>query len=317
MRMVGHGVDQHLVPAHVRGLSGDFRRNLVPHHHVMALGIRLGDHGEELARAALRQPEGEAHEALDPWTGKHGDVRCGLQRRALVDAPADAGVFALRILAQDHPVEFLARHKAQGRGDVRQHPLRPHVGALVKWLTDGEAQTPERDAVRDVRVACRAEQDGIVAGDLSTAVLRHHAAVPLEVLVAPIEAVDLEAEAALACGERLEHPRCRPKRLRCRCYHPGSRRACRFSFSVSPRTGGIWHRIDAACTSRGTQLAARAGSNGRMATRPTYSRLPMNMWIAAMSTGETSSGRPNSSGTRRRARRLVFISAMFSAWLPR
>src|ERR1051326_4566311 len=51
----------------------------------------------------------------------------------------------------------------------------------------------------------RAEQDGVVALDLVAAVLRHHAAVLLVVLAAPVEAIDLEAEAAVALGQRLEH----------------------------------------------------------------------------------------------------------------
>ena len=41
--------------------------------------------------------------------------------------------------------------------------------------------------------------------DPVAAVLRHHAAVLLVVLAAPVEAVDLEPETAVARGQRLQH----------------------------------------------------------------------------------------------------------------
>jgi hypothetical protein len=40
-----------LSPGHVRVLLGDLGRDLVPHHHRMALRIALGNHGEQLAQA--------------------------------------------------------------------------------------------------------------------------------------------------------------------------------------------------------------------------------------------------------------------------
>jgi hypothetical protein len=49
----------------------------------------------------------------------------------------------------------------------------------------------------------RAEQDRVVIADETAAVLRHHAAVFLVVLAAPVKMVDLELEAALAFGQRL------------------------------------------------------------------------------------------------------------------
>src|SRR5690348_7275745 len=51
----------------------------------------------------------------------------------------------------------------------------------------------------------RAEQDGVVAADQAAAILRHHAAVFLVVLAAPVEMIDLELEAPLALGQRLQH----------------------------------------------------------------------------------------------------------------
>ena len=116
--------------------------DLVPHHHGMALRVRLGDHGQELARPRLRQPEGEAHDALDAGAGEHRDVGGRFQRRALVHAAADAGVLALGVLAHDHPVELAAVDVAQRRGDAGQHAGRPHIGVLVEGLADRPGAGP-------------------------------------------------------------------------------------------------------------------------------------------------------------------------------
>ena len=59
----GHGVDQHLVPGDVGKFLRDLGGDLVPHHHAVALRVRLGDHRQQLARPRLRQLEGEAHDA--------------------------------------------------------------------------------------------------------------------------------------------------------------------------------------------------------------------------------------------------------------
>jgi hypothetical protein len=63
---------------------------------------------------------------------------------------------------------------------------------------------PERDVVRHVRHPDGAEEDGVVIADEIAAVLRHHQAVALVVIRAPIEMVEGEAEAAVAGGERLQ-----------------------------------------------------------------------------------------------------------------
>src|SRR5688500_13459433 len=54
-------------------------------------------------------------------------------------------------------------------------------------------------------MARRAEQDGIVLPDQVAAVRRHHAAVLLVILAAPVEVIDLEGEAAVTLGKRLQH----------------------------------------------------------------------------------------------------------------
>ena len=64
-----HGVDQHLVPGHVRELLRDLGGDLVPHHHGVALRVRLRHDREQLARTRLGQLEREPHDALHAGRG--------------------------------------------------------------------------------------------------------------------------------------------------------------------------------------------------------------------------------------------------------
>ena len=129
----------------------------------------------------------------------------------LVDPAADAGILALRVLAHDHPVELRPGDVAQRAGDARQDPGRTHIGVLVEGLADREAQAPERDVVRHVRRADRAEEDRVVVLDLLAPVRGHHHAVLLVVVRAPVEVVELEFERCRSCSARARGPRCRPR----------------------------------------------------------------------------------------------------------
>ncbi len=190
------GVHEFLVPGDVRKLPGDLQRDLVPHHHRMALRVALGDHGQQLAGARLRQLEREAHDALDADAGHHRHVGRGLDRVALVDAAADAGVLAFGVLAHDDPVQVLGLAALQRAVDAGQDARRAHIGVLVEALADLQAQAPQRDVIGNVRVAGRAEQDRVLVAQRVQAVLRHHDAVLAEVVAAPVEVLELEAEGA-------------------------------------------------------------------------------------------------------------------------
>ena len=58
--------------------------------------------------------------------------------------------------------------------------------------------------VCNIGVTGGAEQNGVVAPDQVTAILRHHAAVRLIVRSAPVEMVEPEREPAIAPGKRVE-----------------------------------------------------------------------------------------------------------------
>ena len=65
-------------------------------------------------------------------------------------ASALAGVFAFGVLADYDPVEGSAGAVAQGRCDAAQDAGGAHIGVLLEWLAEGEAETPEGDVVGDI-----------------------------------------------------------------------------------------------------------------------------------------------------------------------
>ena len=195
----------------------DLQRDLVPHHHRVALRVALGDDGQQLARTRLRQLEREAHDAFDAGAGHHRHVGGGLDRMALVHAAADAGVFAFGVLAHDDPVQVVRAAALQRAVDAGQDARRAHVGVLVEALADLQAQAPQRDVVGDVRVAGGAEQDRVLVAQRVQAVVRHHHAVLAEVVAAPVEVLELEAEGAARRRRALPALAGRRARLPCRC----------------------------------------------------------------------------------------------------
>ncbi|MNS96901.1 hypothetical protein D3C72_1312190 [compost metagenome] len=190
----GGGIDQFLVPGHVREVLCDFHGHLVPHHHGVALGVGLGDHGQQLARTRLRQLEGVAQDALHAHAGHHRHIGGCLDRVALVHAAAHARILAFRVLAHDHPVQVFRGAALERCVDARQDARRTHVGVLVEALADLQAQAPQRDVVGNLVVAGRAEQDRILVAQRVQAVGGHHHAVLAVVVAAPVKVFELEAE---------------------------------------------------------------------------------------------------------------------------
>ena len=99
----------------------------------------------------------------------------------------------------------LAVDLAQGAGDPGQDAGRADVGVLVERLADREPQAPQRDVVGHVRGAHGAEVERVEAAQLLVPAGRHHDAVLLVVVRAPVEVGDVELEAAVALGAGLEH----------------------------------------------------------------------------------------------------------------
>ncbi len=173
--------------------------------------LRLRDDRQlACAAASCASSNAKRMHALDADARHDRHVGRGLDRMALVHAAADAGVFAFGVLADDDPVEVVRPAALQRRVDAGQDARRPHVRVLVEALADLQPQAPQRDVVRDVGIAGRAEQDRVHVADRVEAVGRHHHAVLAVVVAAPVEVVELEAERAVAVARAPRARRGRP-----------------------------------------------------------------------------------------------------------
>ncbi len=172
----------------------------------MALGVGLGDDGEVLARPGAGQFEGEAHDPRDAVPGEHGDFGADFFRLAAMGAPADAGIFALAVLAHDHPVEITRPDIGERTGQAREDARRPDIGILVEALADLQAQPPERYVVGNRGIADRAEKDGVEFAKSVEAVVGHHPAGLAIVVGAPGKVGRHDPEIAGPPRQRLEHP---------------------------------------------------------------------------------------------------------------
>ena len=233
----GHGVDQLLVGRDARKLGRGLGKHLVPQHHAVALRVGLGHQRQVPPGPALRQGEGEAHDPPAAGPREHRGLDADLLGQAAMHAPAGAGVLALRVLAHHDPVELARRDVAQRTRHARQQARRPDVGVLVEALADRQAQAPQRDVVRDVGGADRAEIDRIEAAQLVEPVVRHHPAMGAIVSRAPVEALQLDLEPGLARRERAEHLGRRPRSPPGRCRRPATRRYDGWSMRFLPFRG--------------------------------------------------------------------------------
>ena len=171
----------------------------------MPLGVRFRHHRQQAARPAGREGKGVAHDPLDADAGEDGDLGRHFLRVAAMGAAALAGIFALAVFPHDHPVECTRCAIPQWRAQAGQHARRPHIGVLVEALADGEPQAPERDVVRHRRVTHRAEEDRVHVPDLVEPIGRHHQPGAAVVVRTPVEIGHVEAEAALALRQCLQH----------------------------------------------------------------------------------------------------------------
>ena len=205
----GHGVDQLLVGRHLRELPRQLGEGLVPQHHAVTLGVRLGDQREPAPRPRARQCEGKAHDPGAAGAGEHGELGADLLGQAAMHPAPGAGVFALGVLAHDDPVEVAGPDPTQRAGYAGQQPRRAHVGVLIEPLADRETEAPERDVVRNIGRADRAEINGIERAQPIEAVRGHHATVPAMVFRAPVECLSPRGAARASAPAMPPAPRAR------------------------------------------------------------------------------------------------------------
>ena len=134
------------------------RDDLVPEHHGVVEGVRLGA-GDELLLALHRQVEGVADDALGALAGEERGLGHDLIGGARADPAADAAVLALGVLADRDEVDVRGGPIAQRARDARQQLGRPQVDVQVERLADRQQHGPQGHVVRDAGEADGAQED--------------------------------------------------------------------------------------------------------------------------------------------------------------
>src|ERR1700677_4872157 len=121
----------------------------------------------------------------------------------LMHATAHARVLTLSVLAHNDPVEVFGLAALERRVDAGKNARRAHVGVLVEPLANLQPQTPQRDVVRDMRVAGGAEQNRVLGAQSIESVVGHHRPMWAKLVPAPVEVFEFEAKTA--SGERFQN----------------------------------------------------------------------------------------------------------------
>ena len=170
----------------------------------MALRVGLGDDGQQLARPGLGQLEREAHDAGHAGARHDRHVGGDLFRQSLVHAAADAGILAFRVLAHDDPVEF--RTGTLRSGLVM--PGRMRVGrTLAYWSNGWQIASRRPQSVMWSGMSGAPTEPNKMASNflILGAVGRHHDAVLLVVVRAPVEILEVQREFTVALGAGLQN----------------------------------------------------------------------------------------------------------------
>ena len=201
------------------------REAFVPVRHGEGDAVRLGGRCQVLLRPRARQFEGVFQDAVHAVAGEHALLADELALGALEHAPADRGVLALGVLAHHIEVDVGLGAAGERRAHAGHQLARAQVHVLVEAAADRDQQAPQRDMVRHVGPAHRAEQDRVRLRQLLHAVGRHHRAGLLVGLARPVVVRELEAEAE-AARRRRRAPSAPPARSPCRCRRRGPPRSC-------------------------------------------------------------------------------------------
>ena len=147
--------------------------------------VALVHQGQPTARplgSALQGVPGhpaDAERGVDALLGGH------LGRRALAHDAAGLDVGALGALPDDQHVDRLVPDVGQRRGDARIQPDRPEVDVLVELEPQAQQQAALQQPARHAGIAHRAEQDGVVRGELAEHGVGQHLARPVDTAPSP------------------------------------------------------------------------------------------------------------------------------------
>src|SRR3546814_19956354 len=113
---------------------------------------------------------------------------------ALVYASTYARVFAFRVFTHDDPYKVVDGAALERCVDAGKNAGGTHIGVLIEALTDFQAQAPQRDVIGDIRIARRAEKNGVFVAQDVQPVFRHNDPVLAAVITDPNENFDIESK---------------------------------------------------------------------------------------------------------------------------
>ena len=154
-----------------------------------------------LALAFAGQFKSKLHDAISAAPRKHRLLGGEFVFSAAIHAPADRGIFALAVFAHDPKINITDLAISQRTFDARHQTHRAQVHVLIEITTERNQQTPEGNMIGyGRRPAGRAEKNRIMLAHLIKAVLRHHAAMFLIVVAAPVIFIKLQCKTKFARG---------------------------------------------------------------------------------------------------------------------
>ncbi len=221
-------------------------RDLVPHHHRVALRVRLRDDGELASAAATARARTRSGSRARRRRASSSTRRS----RPRSDGPGARARRRRRI----RPRSSRGRSPSRGRPAPQRFsgasmPGRIRVGrTLAYWSKPWQIFRRRPHSVTwsgMSRIAGRAEQDRVDVADRVEAVGRHHHAVRAVVVAAPVEVDEVERErrpSADGARPAPRAPRGRRGSLPCRCRRRESSRCGRSSWPSSSGTAAIVHR---------------------------------------------------------------------------
>jgi hypothetical protein len=168
--------------------------------------VRLGDERERLLGAVPlpRVLEGPADAPLAALAGVDRLLHGHLVGRALLQVSAHAAVEVLGVLADHDEVDVLGAAAGQRRLHARQQLHGTQVDVLVELEPQVEQQALLEDARSHAGMADRPEEDGILAPQQVEPALGDDLACPQVAVAAPVEGLDVVAE-ALELRDGREH----------------------------------------------------------------------------------------------------------------
>ena len=175
---------------------GDIVGALVPPGHADGDAVAFGGQRHVLARAALRQVEGELQQAVGAVARVDRLLDHDLAVRALVHDAAQRRVFALGVLAHHEVVDIAGLAAGQRAGHALEQTHGAQVDVLVELAAELQQRTPQRNVIGyGRRPAHGAEEDRIHARQLRLPVVGHHLAVPgVIVAMRPVEGVQFQVQ---------------------------------------------------------------------------------------------------------------------------